>query len=244
MMAETKNILHRQPVGDVEHESGSLIIEPNNENLLKKKKIPIKYFIFSFIVFFLYTLFVVLITWGVTKDSFSQNNNNCNEVDSNSDEVIYPNTKIRQLQHVAVLAPNITEARAWYTKYLGLRRIECPVGVTCNYMTNDMGVKIEVVPLPSTYTWIPPTLNGYHRAHAGLEVRTPEDYISIRQFFIDENVTIQGEHHYPDRSQSMYFLDLNGYGWEIFVYTDNDISIVKQTRNLNAILNEFLHINQ
>jgi catechol 2,3-dioxygenase-like lactoylglutathione lyase family enzyme len=219
----TKNALHSVGTADLEQESGSLIIESKMNS--PKPQISNKMILFSSLSLAAYTLVIVMITWAATKANSNNSNDNNSSTMSVDDDELYPDTILRRIDHGAVMAPNVTEARAWYAKFFDLRRKDCPGSCTSNYMINDMGVKFGVIPMPVNYTWVAPTLNGYKLAHFGIQVRTEDDYVTFRTRLLDGGVTIQGEHHYPDRSQSMYFLDLNGYGWEICCYTDNDLSI-------------------
>jgi hypothetical protein len=216
----TKSALH-SGAADLEQESGSLIIEAKI-NPTKARQISNKMILLASLCLAAYTLIIVMVTWAATKGN---NSNNSSSAESIDDDEKYPETLLRKIEHVAVMAPNVTEARAWYAKFFNLRRKDCPGSCTSNYMINDMGMMIGVIPLPKNVSWVAPTLNGNHLAHFGLVVRTEEDYLTLRARFMDGGVTIQGEHHWPDRSQSMYFLDLNFYGWEIVCYTDNDLSI-------------------
>lgn len=175
---------------------------------------------------------------GVTKYTTHKEDNNENEnenkkddneytyIDLSENDELYPNTIIHKVDHFAIMVPNVTQSRVWYNKYFGLIHPTCqPSKLGCNYIINDMGVKISVLQLPSNVPWVPPSLNGYHLAHYALKVRI-SDYIPLRQKLIDGGVDIQGEHHYPDTSQSIYFADLNGYVWEVTCYTEEDLSIL------------------
>lgn len=183
MSGTTKNALHSKiPTNDLEIESGSLIIESKKNSSLQLNRVSSRHLLFSILGVIVYTVLVVLITWAATKENNNNTNTNTNNNNNNDDDaLLYPNTILRKIQHVAVMTPNLTEARAWYIKYFDVRRMDCPPTYTgCYYMLNDMGVRFGVIPVPETVTWVPPTLNGFHFAHFGLEVRSPEDYIFMR----------------------------------------------------------------